>query len=308
MNKIIPRIGLIIVLIFFTIASGFSQKLKPYTIGAMVEGSIENVSSLVKEKLEANGFEVLGAYHPVNDKARYIVAFTSDEIKSAVSKIGGLSGFAAAWRIGITEEGGKVNISYNTPEYWGNAYFRSDYDKVSSAYNSIAGKIKNAMAECGDGGGAQYGSEKGLDAKRLRNYRYKVLMPQFDDTQVLQKFDSYEEAVATIDKNLNIGIKDLTTVYSVEFKDQKLKLYGIGLSGEDGEGKFMPKIDLGTPKHTAFLPYEFLVVDNKVHMLHGRYRIALSFPDLSLGTFMKIVSTPGDIKDLLEQASDDETE
>ena len=77
--------------------------------------------------------------------------------------------------------------------------------------------------------------------------------------------------------------------------------------GENGEGKFMPKIDLGTPKHTAFLPYEFLVVDNKVHMLHGRYRIALSFPDLSLGTFMKIVSTPGDIKDLLEKASDNES-
>jgi hypothetical protein len=36
-------------------------------------------------------------------------------------------------------------------------------------------------------------------------------------------------------------------------------------------------------------------------MLHGRYRIALSFPDLTMGTFSKIMSTPGDIEDLLKQ-------
>ena len=63
----------------------------------------------------------------------------------------------------------------------------------------------------------------------------------------------------------------------------------------------MPIIDIGTPKHTAFLPYEVLVVGKKVHMLHGRYRIALSFPDLTMGTFSKIMSTPGDIEELLEQ-------
>ena len=127
-------------------------------------------------------------------------------------------------------------------------------------------------------------------------------MPQFDDTQVLEKFASYEDAVATIDGNLNAGVANLAKVYSVEIEDKKIKLYGIGLSGEDGEGKFMPKIDISSPKHTAFLPYEILVVDEKAHMLHGRFRIALSFPDLSMGTFMKIVSTPGDIKELMKSA------
>jgi len=34
-------------------------------------------------------------------------------------------------------------------------------------------------------------------------------------------------------------------------------------------------------------------------MLHGRFRIALSFPDLTMGTFTKIMSTPGEIEDLL---------
>ena len=62
----------------------------------------------------------------------------------------------------------------------------------------------------------------------------------------------------------------------------------------------MPKIDFNTPRHTAFLPYEMLVYGNKVYMLHGRFRIALSFPDLSMGTFMKIVSTPGAIESMLQ--------
>jgi hypothetical protein len=63
---------------------------------------------------------------------------------------------------------------------------------------------------------------------------------------------------------------------------------------------FLPKIDVNSPKHTAFLPYEFLVYENKVLMLHGRYRIALSFPDLGMGTFMKIMSTPGNLADAVE--------
>jgi hypothetical protein len=36
-------------------------------------------------------------------------------------------------------------------------------------------------------------------------------------------------------------------------------------------------------------------------MLHGRYRIALSFPDLTMGTFTMIMSTPPTIKKMLEQ-------
>jgi hypothetical protein len=168
-------------------------------------------------------------------------------------------------------------------------------------------KIASALANVGEGGGEQFGSEDGLEEARLQRYRYKVLMPQFDDTQTLAKFDSYEDAVKTIDGNLKSGVANLTEVYSVAMPDKKLKLYGIGLSGEDGEGKFMPKIDISSPKHTAFLPYEILVVGNKVHMLHGRFRIALSFPDLSMGTFMKIVSTPGDIKDLMELACKSES-
>lgn len=42
------------------------------------------------------------------------------------------------------------------------------------------------------------------------------------------------------------------------------------------------------------------IASNTATMLHGKYRIALHWPDLSMGTFMKIMSTPGDIEDALE--------
>ena len=72
------------------------------------------------------------------------------------------------------------------------------------------------------------------------------------------------------------------------------------LGGERRESRYVPIIDFGERKHTAFLPYGLLVMDDAVVMLHGRFRIALSFPDLTMGTFSKIMAPPGDIKKLMQ--------
>ena len=52
--------------------------------------------------------------------------------------------------------------------------------------------------------------------------------------------------------------------------------------------------------HLAAMPYEIILQGNKATMLHGRYRIALHWPELTMGTFMKIRNTPGDYKDVFE--------
>lgn len=281
----------------------YGQNLKPYTIGAYMEGDIKAAAAKVEKALGSNGFEVVGAYMPVADSDRWVITYTSDDIKNAVNKTGGLTGFASAWRVALTNESGKITVSYPTPEYWANAYFRDMYPKVKDNYDTYAQKIKKALATCGEGGGMTFGSNEGHDIDKLRNYKYMAGMPKFDKTKKLNTFASFEEAVAVIDGNLSKGVSGLEKVYEVALPGKKLKLYGIGLKGEKGETKFMPKIDLDTPKHTAFLPYEILVVDNEVHMLHGRFRIALSFPDLKMGQFMKIVSTPPDIKKMMETAT-----
>ncbi len=281
-----------------------AQNLKPYTIGAETTGSVADAKTKVIAALKTNGFSVVGQYTPASDANRSLIAITSSDLKAAVNRVGGLTGFAAALRVAITKEGSKVIISYTTPAYWGNAYFRSSYSKVASNYNTISSKLKAALNPLGTNGGAEFGSKNGLSAKDLQGYHYMMGMPYFDDTIELNAFDSYDKAVATIDANFSKGVSNLRKVYTVTLKGKKIKLYGVGLSGSDGESSFMPTIDGASPKHTAFLPYEILVLDNKAYMLHGRYRIALSFPDLSMGTFMKIVSTPGNIEDMLTKATE----
>ena len=39
-------------------------------------------------------------------------------------------------------------------------------------------------------------------------------------------------------------------------------------------------------------------------MLHGKYRIALYWPELTMVTFMKIMSTPNDIENAFEEIAE----
>jgi len=48
------------------------------------------------------------------------------------------------------------------------------------------------------------------------------------------------------------------------------------------------------------MPYEIILQGKTATMLHGRYRLALHWPELTMSTFMKIMSTPGEIEDTLE--------
>ncbi len=282
-------------------ANLFSQNLKPYILGATSNGSIAEVKGTVAKSLQANGFNVIGQYQPASDANRWLLVVSHPKLDAAVKKFGGLRGFAATLRVAITKEGNETNISYTNPAYWGNAYFQDDYEKVKDTYAELSSAFKNAMAQVGAVKNTAFGSKKGESADDLREYHYMFGMPYFDETVELGKFSSTQKAVAHIDQALKTGKPGVELVYKHIIPGTDLVLYGIGLDGNDGEKKFMPIIDISNPKHTAFLPYELLVVNGKVHMLHGRYRIALSFPDLTMGTFTKIMSTPGDIEDLMRQ-------
>ena len=278
-----------------------AQNLKPYIVGFETTESVKNTQEKVVKQLENNGIKVVGQYQPANDKNRAIIVISSLELENAIKKVGGLTGFAATLRVGITAENGKTVVSYTNPLYWGNAYFRTDFDKVATNYTSLKEHIENAMKVSNEFSGNSFGSKNGLTVKNLQNYHYIIAMPYFSDVVELAKFDNYTAAVAKIEANLKKGLTNVKLVSKVTIPGKNLTLYNFAISGEKGESKFLPIIDLGQIKHTAFLPYEVLVVDNRVVMLHGRYRIALSFPDLTMGTFTKIMSTPGDIENQLKQ-------
>ena len=281
-----------------------AQTLQPYTLGIETDKPISEVIKKTISKLTEHGFDVVGQYMPANDKNRWVMVVTHPELFKAVETTGGLTGFAAALRVAVTLEEGKTIVTYTTPVYWGNAYYRDDFPKEEENYKKVEKAFQNAMNGMGLYKGDGFGSKKGLEIKKLRKYQYMFGMPYFDDVNELEDYDSHADAVKSIDAKLASGVPHVKLVYKVQIPNTKLTLYGLALSGENGEAKFLPTIDLTSPKHTAFLPYEMLVNDKEVVMLHGRFRIALAFPDLTMGTFTKIMSTPGDIEDMLEQIVD----
>ena len=92
-------------------------------------------------------------------------------------------------------------------------------------------------------------------------------------------------------------------VYEQLFESEKIAVFGVGLNDvEEGEARFLPIIGEG---NIANLPYEIILQGKEATMLHGKYRIALFWPELKLGQFMKISSTPGNIEDVMEALTED---
>lgn len=296
MKKLVFLLSILIIP-FISIA----QVYQPYIIGVKSDKTIIEIKKTVESALETHKLTVVGQYMPAKDASRWVFVVTHTDLLAASELEGGLRGFAATLRVAITEEDGKSIISYTSPEYWGRAYYQDSFERVSKHYEKVEHAFKNSMNKIGDYNGTGFGSEKGLDEKDLNKYHYMMGMPYFDDTEELASFEKQNEALKKIDANLKKGVPNVKQIYKVQIPNRKMVLYGFELSGENGENSFLPIIDIEDPKHTAFLPYEVLVVDGEVHMLHGRFRIAIAFPDLTMGTFTKIMSTPGNIEDMLEK-------
>ncbi len=95
----------------------------------------------------------------------------------------------------------------------------------------------------------------------------------------------------------------MTKVYRIDIPGKEEAVFGVAIGRGKGADKYvMDYIDFADLKSTAHLPYEMLVSGNKVYHLYARFRIAISFPDLSMmgsNSFMSIMSAPGAIKDSL---------
>ena len=88
-------------------------------------------------------------------------------------------------------------------------------------------------------------------------------MPYFEDQVELEEFESHTQALETIETNLR-NSENCIKVFRQTVKSQETVLFRIGLKGATGEGHFLPIIDIAQHKHTAFLPYELLVIGKKV--------------------------------------------
>ena len=266
------------------------EKLKPYMLVSEDIGALAAVTGEVKEKLAANDLELVGEYSP--REGSQVLVVTCDALKATAAKTD-FGGYGAAIRVGLTQVGEKVQVAYLNPTYLAYAY------RMEDGLAPVLEKLQAAL-----GAGTPFGAKKGFTEKTLRKYHYMVGMPYFNSHIELAKHDSHEAAVAAVEKGLKAGAGDTAQVYKVAVTGKDEIVYGVAIKvGNGADSVVMNTCDLGTQKHTAYAPYELLVSGNKVYALHARFRIALSFPDLGMGTFTKIISAPGAIQASLRAAA-----
>ncbi|MEN8204001.1 MAG: hypothetical protein ABFS28_15490 [Bacteroidota bacterium] len=288
----------VLAIVLLTVSGVLSlSAIAPYLLIGKLSGSIQDASKKTIEVLEADGYEVIGQYRPGSNPDLYVVVFTSSELKTLCKKSKNRGMLAAAMKVGFQNTGGSVSVSLLNPEYLFYAYFREKMEE--SAFKSFAlslsSEIKNSMKKVGSMM-TPFGGD--LSTKDLIKYHYMVGMPYFDDPVKLVEFDSFDQGLSIIQKRLSNDTGKTIKVYEILDKESKTAVFGVGLpDAEEGEAHFLPIIG---ESHVAAMPYEIILQQNRATMLHGRYRFALHWPELSMKTFTKIMSSPGDVEDAMK--------
>lgn len=268
-----------------------AENLKPFILVSNAAGDAAAAVNETKGKLEAGGFKIVGEYSPY--VGANVIVVTSDDLLTVAGKTK-FGGYGSVVRVSVTQVGDKVQVAYANPEYWGAAYQMEDMSGIASALTKALGA------------GTPFGSKEGLSESRLRKYHYMAFMPYFKDHDELGDFDSHEAAVAKVNERLAKGVKGMSKVFEVSIPGKNETLIGVAITEGDGADKFiMEKVDKEELKHTPHLPYAVLISDKDVYALAGKFRIALSFPDLTMGGFAGIMSSPAAIKDTLGELAED---
>lgn len=260
--------------------------ISPYIQGDSVTGgSVQAVAAAVETKLKSNGFKVIGKYFPKTLAGYGVVIATDDDMLDEVGSVGGNAILGAAIRVGVKADG---SVTYTNPDYWYRAYFRNAFTKKEGTVKALQARLQRAL-----GAGKGFGGDE--TASSLANYRYMIGMERLDSYKnKLAEYGSFAEAVKVVRDNLAKGAGKTSKIYEVVLPNRKLAVFGVAMNdGEDSDGDWLKKIDM--QNNVAGLPYEIYVVDRQVESPHGRFRIALAFPDVGMGQFMRISSLPNAI-------------
>ena len=267
--------------------------LKPFILGSKGPGTVAEKTEAAKAALTANGFTVVGSYSPYPNAQ--VVIVTNDALKTNAGK-SKLGGFGAMQRVSITKHGSDIQVAYTNPVYMANAY------RMANDLKGVADNLEKAL------GNVQAFGAEGLTAAKLRKYHYTFGMEYFDEPSILAEHKSYEEAVAAVETNLAAGATGVTKVYRIDIPGKQETVFGVGMKAKTPADKnmddkyIMSEIDFKDIRSTAHLPYEVLVSGKKTYALYARFRIATSFPDLSMmgsNSFLNIMSAPEAIRKAL---------
>jgi len=288
------KFTLILALVLTTLSL---QAISPYYLVADVEGDLNTVEASIVSALEANGFSVIGKYNPMENNSKRIIVYSSGHLQKLCGKVTDRGMLAAALKVAFWTRDGKVRVTMLNPEYLFLAYLREEGDKgaMKGALGQINESAITAMKAIGTTM-KPFGGD--LEAKKLKEYKYMMGMPKFEDPVELNEFSSFEKGVSTIQANLIAGKGSAAKVFEIIDAEKQIAVFGVALNdSEMGEGHFLPIIG---EKQIAGMPYEIILQGKTATILHGRFRFASHWPELTMRTFTKIMSSPGDVEDMMK--------
>ncbi|MFA5081598.1 MAG: hypothetical protein WC474_03515 [Hydrogenophilaceae bacterium] len=267
--------------------------ISPYVHGDKVAaGDVQAVMSQVEGKLAKVGFNVIGKYAPQGLPGYGVVVVTDNALLARIKSLGGANIVGAAIRIGVKSDG---SVSYMNPDYWYRAYFRNGFKSAERTVKTLESKLAKSLGARGTFGG---------DVARtdLVEYQYMFGMEGFEsDKNLLIEHLSFEDAVKAIQDNLAQGRAKTSKVYEVIMPDKKIAVFGVAMNdAKEGDGWWVKTVGAD---NIAALPYEIYVVGPKADHLFARYRIALGWPAVGMGQFMRIVEAPYIIQETLSQVA-----
>lgn len=266
---------------------------QPYITGTpLPAGELPALMATVEQNLRADGFSVVGRHLPRGLAGQGSVVVTDAAMLDAVRAAGGVAIVAATLRVGVKSDG---TVTYTNPDYWYRAYLRGHFDAAQPAIRAVTARLGHAL-----GAGVAFGGD--VPAADLPGYRFMLGMERIESSRnELATFASFDEAVRTVRENLRKGLGNTAAVYEVQMPEARLAVFGVALNdAESGEAWWAGKIG---PEHVAALPYEIYIVGDKAHALFARYRIALSWPSLGMGQFMRIARAPDIIQQTMERVA-----
>ena len=269
---------------------------KPFILASAQPGTLKDQTLSTLNALQQAGFVLTGQYSPV--EGTNVLVVTSDELRE-IAAISEKGGYGAGQRVSISEAGDNIEVAFVNPLYIQYAYrMEGDMQPVYDALTASLGEVE----ACG-------GGKKKMTAKKLGKYHYMVTMQYFDDPSELGSFESYEAAVAAVEKGLAVPGDALSQVYRIVIHLLRQSFLNVRMKMTNEEEKDidsafqMSVVDFEGCKKRAYFPYEVLVNGKDVEALHMRFRMAVHFPNLSMAGkhgFTKLISAPGAIEDALE--------
>jgi hypothetical protein len=264
--------------------------LSPYLYGDRVaaNGDLTAAMTAVEGKLTKAGFTVIGKHTPPGLPGLGVIVVTDPALLGTIKAQGGASIVGAGVRIGVKADG---VVSYINPEYWYRAYFRKGYGAAEKTVKALQAKLGKTLGSHG-----QFGGD--VAKNDLTEYQYMFGMESFEsDKNLLMEHLSFDDAIAAIRDNLARGVDKTQKIYEVVMPEKKIAVFGVAMNdAKEGEGWWVKTIGAD---NIAALPYEIYVINTKANHLFARYRIALGWPAVGMGQFMRIVEAPYIIQDTL---------